>query len=229
MAGTSALRTSGVAFPFVIERVNNTAARLEEPSPRTPDLSRVRPVVSKRWGHAHSERPRYLVRLWLWHGTSQIQRSCISNRIHGVYDGDACGLFRSIPYPLRRPSCLCARCYHPHLPAAPQLVPPCAPPIRARAHACVRARAPTSTSCTAGRARMLGRVHARPRTHSPHGCSSCPCRPPVYPDSDNCAHTLCESPRRSRALRARRLPHRCAAPLSCLRPVRMYAHDYAVN
>ena len=160
MAGTSALRTSGVAFPFVIERVNNTAARLEEPSPRTPDLSRVRPVVSKRWGHAHSERPRYLVRLWLWHGTSQIQRSCISNRIHGVYDGDACGLFRSIPYPLRRPSCLCARCYHLHLPAAPPLVPPCAPPIRARAHTCVRARAPTSTSCTAGRA------HARPRACS---------------------------------------------------------------
>ena len=69
---TITLRTSGVAFPFVLERLklNNTAAPLQEPSPRTPDLSRVRPVVSERWGHAHSERPRGLARPRLWHGVS---------------------------------------------------------------------------------------------------------------------------------------------------------------
>ena len=60
------LRTSGVAFPFVLERLSNTPARPQEASPRTPD---VRPCESKRWGDAHSGRPRGLVRLWLWHGT----------------------------------------------------------------------------------------------------------------------------------------------------------------
>ena len=160
MAGTSALRTSGVAFPFVIERVNNTAARLEEPSPRTPDLSRVRPVVSKRWGHAHSERPRYLVRLWLWHGTSQIQRSCISNRIHGVYDGDACGL----PFHT--------------LPSASPLLPVCSllsSPPACRAAARPPLRAPHPCSCSHVRAcacaylylvHRWSRAHARPRACS---------------------------------------------------------------
>ena len=34
-----ALRTSGVAFPFVLERLSNTPARHQEPSPRTADSS----------------------------------------------------------------------------------------------------------------------------------------------------------------------------------------------
>ena len=37
-----ALRTSGIAFPFVLERLSNTPARLQEASPRTPDLTAVR-------------------------------------------------------------------------------------------------------------------------------------------------------------------------------------------
>ena len=41
------LRTSGVAFPFVVERLSNTLARLREPSPRTADLRRARPDQSK--------------------------------------------------------------------------------------------------------------------------------------------------------------------------------------
>ena len=41
------LHISGVAFPFVLKRLSNTPARPQEPSLRTPDLSRVRPVVSK--------------------------------------------------------------------------------------------------------------------------------------------------------------------------------------
>ena len=58
------LRTGGVAVPFVLERPSITPARPQEPSPR----SRVRPVVSQRWGHAHSGRLRGLGRLWLWYG-----------------------------------------------------------------------------------------------------------------------------------------------------------------
>ena len=42
-ATARALRTSGIALPFVLERLSNTASRLQEPSPRTADLSRVRP------------------------------------------------------------------------------------------------------------------------------------------------------------------------------------------
>ena len=37
------LRTSGVADPFVLERLSNTPARLQEPPPRTADLSRAWP------------------------------------------------------------------------------------------------------------------------------------------------------------------------------------------
>ena len=52
------LRTSGDAFPFVLERLSNSPARPQEPSP----LSRVRPVASKRCRHAHSGRLRGLGR-----------------------------------------------------------------------------------------------------------------------------------------------------------------------
>ena len=38
------LRTSGVADPFVLARLSNTAARLAEASPRTQDLRRVWPM-----------------------------------------------------------------------------------------------------------------------------------------------------------------------------------------
>ena len=37
---------SGAAVPFVLERLSNTLARLEEAFSRTPDLSRSRPCVS---------------------------------------------------------------------------------------------------------------------------------------------------------------------------------------
>ena len=47
----------------------HSAARLQEASPRTPDLSRVRPVVSQRWGDAHPGCPRGLAAMRLWHGT----------------------------------------------------------------------------------------------------------------------------------------------------------------
>ena len=63
------LRTSGFAFPVVLERLSNTPARLQELPPRTPDLSRGRPWESNRWGDAHSGRPRCLVAMRLWHGT----------------------------------------------------------------------------------------------------------------------------------------------------------------
>ena len=36
-----ARRTSGVVFPLMLDRLSNTAARLQEPSPRTLDSSRV--------------------------------------------------------------------------------------------------------------------------------------------------------------------------------------------
>ena len=58
------LCTSGVALPFVIERLSNTPARRKY----TPVLSGVRPVVSKRRRHAHSGRLCGLGRVWLWHG-----------------------------------------------------------------------------------------------------------------------------------------------------------------
>ena len=61
------LHTSSVAFPVVLERLSNTPAHPQEPSPCTPELSRVRPVVSKRCRHAHSGRLRGLGRVWLWH------------------------------------------------------------------------------------------------------------------------------------------------------------------
>ena len=38
------LRTSGVAVPFVLERLSNTPARLPKAAPRTLDLSRARPM-----------------------------------------------------------------------------------------------------------------------------------------------------------------------------------------
>ena len=41
-AAARALRTSGISFPFVLERLSNTATRRQEPSPRMADLSRVR-------------------------------------------------------------------------------------------------------------------------------------------------------------------------------------------
>ena len=43
LVAARALRTSGIALPLVLERLSNTATRLQEPSPRTADLSRVRP------------------------------------------------------------------------------------------------------------------------------------------------------------------------------------------
>ena len=58
-------RTSGAAFPFVLERLSNTPTRLQEPSPRT----RPRPWESKQWGDAQSGCPRGLPTMRLWHGT----------------------------------------------------------------------------------------------------------------------------------------------------------------
>ena len=98
------LRTSGVAFPFVIERLSNTPARPQEPSPCTPDLSRVKHAVSKRWGHAHSGRLRGLGRVWLWHGT--LLGVCHHLRTSGV----------AFPFVLERLS---------NTPARPQEPSPC--------------------------------------------------------------------------------------------------------
>ena len=64
-----ALRASGAAVPFELERLSNTRARLEAASSRTPDLSRARPCASQQWEEAHSDRSRGLVRIWLRHGT----------------------------------------------------------------------------------------------------------------------------------------------------------------
>ena len=46
-------RTSGVAFPFVLERLSKT---LQHALKRMPVLSRVRPVVGKRWGGGGRQR-----------------------------------------------------------------------------------------------------------------------------------------------------------------------------
>ena len=62
------LLTSGVAFPFVLERLSNPPERPQEASPRTADLSRGRPWESNRWGNAHSGRPRCLAAMRLGHG-----------------------------------------------------------------------------------------------------------------------------------------------------------------
>ena len=98
----TALRTSGVAFPVALERLNNTAAPLQEPSPRTPDLSRVGPVMSTRWGHAHSERPRGLVRLQLRHDTLLVVATAL--RTSGVAFPVAFVLLNNTAVPLQEPS-----------------------------------------------------------------------------------------------------------------------------
>ena len=55
------LPTGCVAVPTVRERLSNTLACLQEASPRKPDF--VRPWESKRWGDAHLECLRSLLRL----------------------------------------------------------------------------------------------------------------------------------------------------------------------
>ena len=69
VALTNAIRTSGAACPVVLERLSNTPARL---STHIFTDARVEPreaVVSARWSHSHSDRPRGLVRLHVWHDT----------------------------------------------------------------------------------------------------------------------------------------------------------------
>ena len=60
-----ACRTSGVAFPFVLKRLSNTAARLRDICTH----ARFEPceaIVSQRWG---DDCPRGMATMGLWHGT----------------------------------------------------------------------------------------------------------------------------------------------------------------